>query len=67
MTEQELERVMRKFSTVLRLIETGQIGVEPLELAKMAVIAKDAGELALARRAERIVRRLLPAWQRDLT
>lgn len=64
---EDVDHVMRKFRVVLDLIDAGRITPEPLELAAMGQIARDCGARDLAMRAERIARRLLPQWKRDLT
>lgn len=67
MTVLNKDRVMRKFRLVLDLVDAGRITPDGLELLAVAAIAKDAGELELARRAERIARRLYPNLQKDLS
>jgi hypothetical protein len=59
--------VFGKLALLADLIECGVAKPDHVQVAWAAGLLKECGELELARRYERIARRLMPAWARDLT
>jgi len=61
------EDLVRKLWLLRDCIDAGLVQPDPIQCAWASSVLKDAGELALARDFERIARRLLPLFQRDLS
>lgn len=61
------DRMLAKLRAIADAIEAGTWAPDDLQIAWAAGVLKDCGELALAARYERIARRLMPAFARDLT
>lgn len=59
--------VMRKLRLTADGIERGLIKPDFLQVARAAAQLAEEREFALAARYERIARRLMPQWTRDLT
>lgn len=58
---------VKKLALIRDLINAGAMRPDPIQIAWAAGALKDVGELALARDYERIARRLMPQFRRDLT
>lgn len=61
------EMVMRKLHALADLIEAGRVTPDHLQVAWAVGLLTEERELALARRYERIARRLMPSFERNLT
>lgn len=61
------EALLRKLRAIRDLIDAGRLAPDPLKIAWVVGVLTDCGERALARDYERIARRLMPSFPRDLT
>jgi hypothetical protein len=61
------EDLCRKLRTLRDAFHRGRWQPDPIMVAWAAGVLKDAGELGLARDYERIARRLLPSYRKDLS
>ena len=59
--------VVGKLALLADLMESGVIAPDHVQVAWAAGVLKECGEIGLARRYERIARRVMPQFARDLT
>lgn len=67
MTTDIPDELARKLRNLLVLVDQGVVAPDPVELAAAAYLLREHGELELARRYERLARRVLPNLRRDLS
>lgn len=57
----------KRITLLLDLADAGQWRPDPVTLAWAMGVLIDRGELAIAVRCERLLRRIAPSWRRNLT
>lgn len=60
-------QMIRKLRAIADHIDRGLLDPDHLQVAWAAGVLKELGELELSARYERLARRLMPMWARDLT